>query len=116
VNRHDRRAAKARGDGGNYVDPSGFVRDERGERLQVIRPSNPELALKLAKTAVDNNDTALLDRLPGIVEDAAGQYTFMGYLGRRASGQPCLFDDDGKDIGETVAGDSFVTGLDGVKP
>lgn len=84
---------------------------DNGLPFQVIRPANPSLALKLADDSLKNQDTTLLDRLPGIVEDAAGSYTFLGYLARRASGDPCVIDSDGTFVCELAPGDSFVTGL-----
>jgi hypothetical protein len=94
-----------------------FVRDEgTGEVMQVVRPKSPQLAVELAKKAADSNDGELFQRLPGIVEDAAGEYTFMGYLARRASGQPCIVDAKGKFLAELAPGDSVVTGLNVAKP
>jgi len=88
-----------------------FVTDEHGQRMQVIRPKNPKLAVELALKAQETQDTELLDRIPGIVEDAAGEYQFMGYLARRQSGSPCIVDGNGKFLAEVAPGDSFVTGL-----
>jgi hypothetical protein len=87
-----------------------FVLDEHGQRMQVIRPKDPRKALDLARTSLANQDAVLFDRLPAIVEDAAGAYTFMGYLARRVSGQPCIVDASGKFVAECAPGDSFVTG------
>jgi len=86
---------------------------DNGQRMQVIRPKDPSLAVHLAETSLANRDAALLVRLPGIVEDAAGTYTFVGYLARRAEGQPCIVDEHGKFVGELEAGDSFVTNAEG---
>ncbi len=94
-----------------------YVRDQdTGEVFQVVRPKDPALAVELAEKAAANNDSALFDRLPSIVEDATGEYTFMGYLARRASGQLCIVDAAGKFLAEVSPGDSFVTGLDVRKP
>jgi hypothetical protein len=90
-----------------------FVRDEQGRPLQVVRPKDPKLALDLGLRAVKNNKSALLDRVPGIVEDAAGNYTFMGLLAKRASGSPCIVDYKGRFVAELAPGDSFVSGLTG---
>ena len=89
------------------------VRDEQGRPMQVIRPKDPKLAVDLAKVAADTNDKALFDRLPGIVEDAAGNYTYMGLLAKRASGPPCIVDEKGRFIAELAPGDSFTSGLTG---
>jgi len=88
-----------------------FVTDAQGQRMQVIRPKDPQLAVELALQAHAKNDTTLLDRLPGIVEDAAGEYQYMGYLARRQNGSTCIVDDDGKFLAELAPGDSVVTGL-----
>lgn len=90
-----------------------FVRDEQGRPLQVIRPKDPKLALDLGLRAVETNDGNLLDRVPGIVEDASGNYTYMGLLAKRASGSPCIVDDKGRFVAELAPGDSFVSGLTG---
>lgn len=88
-----------------------FVTDEHGQRMQVIRPKDPKLAVEMALQAHAKNDTALFERLPALVEDAAGEPQYMGLLARRENGTHCIVDDDGKFVAELAPGDSFVTGL-----
>jgi hypothetical protein len=76
---------------------------DNGEPLMVIRPSNPTLALQLAKIAVEKNDKALFDRLPN--EVGLDNYTIQGWLGPKGK----LLDRDGNVIGECKPGDSFIT-------
>jgi hypothetical protein len=76
--------------------------------LQVIRPDNPELALQIAKIALDKQDGALLGRLPAEV----GGYTFMGYAAMAPQRKVVLIVDlEMKVLGEMQRGDSFVTGV-----
>lgn len=75
-----------------------------GERMQVIRPDSPALALAVAKVALDHNDAALLERLP----EEVGEYTFIGYL---AVVEPYVVDETGEIVDVVKPGDSFVTGM-----
>jgi hypothetical protein len=76
--------------------------------LQVIRPDDPELALAIAKVALEKKDGALLGRLPAEV----GRYTFMGYAAQAPSRKVVLIVDlEMKVLGEMRRGDSFVTGV-----
>jgi hypothetical protein len=102
MNRRERRAAvkrspisaligKARGD---------FACTDSGERLAVVRPKRPAVALAAAQTALRHQDEAVLKGLPD------DDYTFAGWLsadGRR------LLDERGACIGALEPGDSLVT-------
>jgi len=83
-----------------------------GQPMLVVRPSNPELALKLAEKAVEEQDADLFASLPDTVEQAGGEYTFVGYLASRLGslkGSRCIVDDKGAYVGEIQAGDSFIS-------
>jgi hypothetical protein len=69
----------------------------------VIRPSNPTLALQLAKIAVEKNDGDLFQRMPQ--EVGLDGYIVQGWLGPKGK----LLDRDGNVIGECKPGDSFIT-------
>jgi len=74
-----------------------------GLPLMVIRPADPEKAIRIAKEAAEANDA---ERLANLVDEVgADTYTFVGYAthGKR------IVDESGKPIGETQPGDSFVT-------
>lgn len=86
-----------------------------GDRMAIIRPRTPEaraLALSLVDKVVRENNGALLEELPALVED----YTFIGFMARTRKLEPppptrsvyCVVDADGKYVGEIEPGDSFV--------
>jgi hypothetical protein len=79
-----------------------------GKPMLVLRPKDPRLALSLAEIAVQKQSQQLLDELPEIVSNASGDYTFMGYLAKDRK-QIWIADENGKRLGDVVAGDSFVT-------
>lgn len=83
-----------------------------GKPLAVIRPNDPKLALELAHKAVDENDKALLDRLPTEVEKSGVDYTFVGWLVRRR-GKALAVDNAGNNPRDLKPGDSFVTLTEG---
>lgn len=87
-----------------------FVRAEGGQILMVVRPKDPERALAIAAKALEMQNAPLFQALPGIVQDAAGAYTFIGYLAKRIhNGSLCIVDQHNSFVGELVPGDSFVT-------
>ncbi len=67
----------------------------------MIRPKDPALALKLARTALDENDGKLFDSM---IE--ANDYTFVGWL---EQGGERIIDKQGKEIDKLQPGDSFIT-------
>lgn len=91
MNRRERRASRGK---------IAHTRDTN-EPLAVIRPKNPEVALALAKTALDNQDQKLVDSML-----EAQDYTFLGWL---EVGGENIIDKDGKPLGKPQPGDSFVT-------
>lgn len=78
----------------------GFAYAEDGERLAVVRPKRPEVAIAIAHIAMHKQDGSVLEELPG--ED----YTFAGWLS--ADGKH-LLDTEGKTVGEPQRGDSLIT-------
>jgi len=84
---------------------------EDGQQMKIIRPDNPELAMAIAKVAVEKNDHALFDRLPAEV----GDYTFVGFAALdRAKSRAVVVDARGKYLEDMRAGDSFVTDKTGL--
>lgn len=79
------------------------------QKVLVVRPSDPALAMKIANEALANQDRETLARLQTLVEEAGGTYTFVGFLARRPGGAACIVDTDCKVLGELVPGDSFVS-------
>lgn len=92
MNRKQRRSKK----GAFALAPDGL-------KLAVIRPSNPTLALEIAKLALKHNDSKLFADLPA---QTGCDYTFMGWL---EAGGHRILDKDGHPIGELQPGDSFIT-------
>lgn len=85
-----------------------FVIAPDGQRMQVIRPKNPQLALAIARVALARQDMALMNRLPE--EVGIESYTLVGFLGRRGK-RTGILDERGNVVGELKAGDSFVSGI-----
>lgn len=77
-----------------------MIRD--GKKMMVMRPSDPEKAVKIALEAQKANDA---DRFLNLPEEV-GDYTFVGYLS--AEGRQIL-DENGAVVGDVQKGDSFVT-------
>jgi len=79
-----------------------------GQRLMVVRPKHPDVALKLAETAQATNDQALFQKM---IE--ADTYVFRGYLGRRTrgmnKGDVAIVSEEGLFLEEVQPGDSFIT-------
>jgi hypothetical protein len=91
-----------------------------GSPIAVARPSNPTLAVSMAKEAVGMVDEDLFDR----IEKACGPYVFVGYLSNQTRGGDStaqrsdgkrvttslnlIVDYEGKEIGPCKPGDSFV--------
>lgn len=76
----------------------------------VVRSDRPERALQLAEKAHAENDKELLDRIPEIIEQEGGQYTFVGYLGTdRATGRSAACNAQGIELGPVEPGDSFIS-------
>lgn len=94
------------------------VSEDDGLQIMVIRPNDPNFALALARTALDENDGAALDRLPSEVEDAGGQYTFVGWLPETRADVPSgyVVDAGGFISGEIRPGDSLVTRAEKKEP
>ena len=91
--------------------------EKDGKPLLVVRPSDPELAIRLAQEAIENTRdpdkqteaaVAFLN-LPALAEAKGVTYTFVGYLGKRPAGTTCIVDKDLRVVGELVRGDSFIT-------
>ena len=85
-----------------------YGRAPDGQKLMVMRPKDPGLALKLAETARAANDQPLFQ---SVLE--AQDYVFKGYLGRRAKGlnkgEFAIVSEDGRFLEEILPGDSFIT-------
>jgi hypothetical protein len=97
-----------------------------GERVIVVRPSDPELACKLADEAHRSRDRDRIARLPSELEGRGVVFTFVGYLGSGAittdrqrpdsptgapsqpAGNPCVVDLECNILGPLVNGDSMV--------
>lgn len=77
------------------------VTPDTGEPLAVIRPNSDEVALSLAKTALDEQDQKLLQDM---IE--AQDYVFVGWL---EVGGTRIIDKNGNEIGKLQRGDSLVT-------
>ena len=75
-----------------------------GDRLAVVRPEKPEVALRMALEAHRKNDGRFFtDGLP----EQAGQYKFVGWLAVGEEGW--IVDLEGNVIGRCEPGDSFIT-------
>ncbi len=83
-----------------------FARDERGQRLIWIRPSNPAVALHLAQLATRTRDAALFNRIPSKVQEAGGEYTFVGYV---SADRRRVVTDKGVEDGLPEPGDSMMS-------
>jgi hypothetical protein len=81
---------------------------KNGARVQVIRPDDPAKALRITEECKRDNDVERLRNLPSEVSD----YTFMGWLGMGGE----ILDAQGAILGRIQPGDSFVGGMDGLKP
>jgi len=81
-----------------------------GKRVLVLRPQDPQLAIRLARECVEADEKG---RTPEESEAAfqailhAQPYTFIGYLGQAYKKIVPVLDKDGKQIDEVRAGDSF---------
>ena len=92
--------------------------EKDGKPLLVVRPSDPELAIRLAQEAIENTRdpdkqteaaVAFLN-LPALAEAKGVTYTFVGYLAKKRNGKgACVVDEGGNVLGAVVAGDSIVT-------
>lgn len=71
-----------------------------GERLAIVRPKRPEVAMAVGQAALKNQRGELLEQLPD------DDYTFVGWL---AADGKRVIDDDGRDLGVPQRGDSLVT-------
>ena len=82
---------------------------ENGRPMAVIRPARPEIALIIARHAVETR----AKEMPPVPEEEAGPYTFRGFLAKPARlGNEIvrIVDRDGKFLETCQPGDSFVTG------
>lgn len=82
--------------------------------MQVLRPTMPELALKIAKQAADLNNQELFAKLPEMVVAAGGKYEVRGFFGvriakRSLNPETCVCDAEGNYLEDFKPGDSFVT-------
>lgn len=73
-----------------------------GRPMLVIRPDDPEKAVKVALETADANDVTRFKGLPEEVED----YTVVGYASEDAKK---IVDKMGNVLGEIRRGDSFIT-------
>lgn len=71
------------------------------EPLIVIRPADPELALRLVKDCVETNDPELFAKIVLQEQD----YTYRGFLGKNGK----ILDENGRYLELLKPGDSFVT-------
>jgi hypothetical protein len=90
-----------------FVSCAGHAYAADGQRLAVMRPQAPALALSIAQTAMQSQDRSLLAELPD------GDYAMVGWLGADGAS---VVDDDGKDVDAIRPGDSFVTFQSGPAP
>lgn len=85
---------------GSVLDP--FARAPDGQKMMVLRPENPALAIELANKLLGSKDEEEFDKIL-----QAQPYLFVGYSAR--SNAKKILDEDGKIIGELQPGDSFVS-------
>jgi len=89
---------------------------KNGKRLLVIRPRDPQLALKLAADALAQQYTQ--EQFDAML--AQQMYSVAGFPGRDAGKDPIVVDHAQRKIGVCAAGDSFVgmedAVLDQLKP
>ena len=80
-----------------------IMRAPNGLPLMVIRPDDPEKAIRIASECQRANDHKRLENLPQEV----GNYRFIGYASK---GRPTdIVDDRGNVIDRLAPGDSFIT-------
>jgi hypothetical protein len=78
-----------------------------GDKLAVMRPKDPQLALRLAQAAMEiENDDAREKAFQDVLN--AQPYTFVGLISTDGKPDKKLLDEDGWPIGRVKAGDSFV--------
>ena len=78
---------------------------KNGERMVVIRPHDPALAIRLAEEALRENDN---EKFQAITQ--AQDYKFAGYLSESSPGTPpVIVDDHGRVVEAVQKGDSFVS-------
>ena len=82
------------------VSCTGHAYAADGQRLAVVRPKRPAVALAVAQVALRSQDRAMLSDLPG------DDYTLVGWLGADGAS---VVDDEGRDIDTLQRGDSFVS-------
>ena len=87
---------------------------KEGKPVQVIRPSDPEKAIRIAKETIATNDVERFKNLPDeVMGEKNDPYTFVGWLSKTANGD--ILGVNGQVIDHCKPGDSFMTGL-GEKP
>lgn len=78
--------------------------EAEGEKMVVIRPREPNVALALAKTALAQQDKDLLDQIP-----TAGTYQWVGYFAKpKRRREAFVVDGKGEIIDALLPGDSIV--------
>jgi len=87
-----------------------------GIPVSVLRPSNPELAVKLAKEALGPSPHATLRNIEALtgenknafdsITEQCGPYNFVGYLGLSDT-ESAVLNEDAEKIGDILPGDSF---------
>jgi hypothetical protein len=78
-----------------------------GDKLAVLRPKDPQLALKLAYAAMEIEDTDAQNKAFQEVLNAQ-PYSFVGLMSTVGKPDRKLLDEDGWAIGKVRPGDSFV--------
>lgn len=79
---------------------------QNGDKVAVLRPKDPQLALKLAYEALEIADDAEREKAFQQVLHAQ-PYTFVGLMSTAGKPEKKLLDEDGWSIGSLRPGDSF---------
>ncbi len=73
-----------------------------GKPTMVMRPRDPEKAIRIAKECAEQNDT---ERLANLMEEVGWPYLFVGYLSQSGS----VVDEKGNVVDTMQPGDSLMT-------